>query len=101
MTFPADGGEKFVARASRPLWHGPPFAPLKASFARAYLRLVLTVDKPHFPGVKGNFMAAGARRSCHSGRDARATNFSPPSGGEAKTSKFYVVHLIRARRYAN
>jgi hypothetical protein len=55
-----------VARASRPLWHGHP--------ARAFLRLVLAVDGPLFPVVKGDFMAAGAGRSRHSGRDARATN---------------------------
>jgi hypothetical protein len=35
-----------------------------------------------------------ARAGCsrHSGRDARATNLSPPPAAEAKTFKFYVAH---------
>src|SRR5271157_2045148 len=73
-----------VARASRPLWHG--------HLARALLRLLLALHRPAFPGVEKDFPAAGAGRSRHSGRDARATNFSPPSAGEAKAFNVYVAH---------
>jgi hypothetical protein len=102
-----------VARASRPLGHGHPFAALRicdffdclrkqglktkdlsalkrptnqkksqtlrAGSARALLRLVLALARPLFPGVEGNFPAAGAGHSRHSGRDAGGTNFLPPS----------------------
>ena len=78
-----DGTEALeVARASRPLWHG--------HLARALLRLLLALGRPVFPGVEEDFRAAGAGRSRHSGRDARATNFSPPSAGEAKAFNVYV-----------
>jgi len=80
-----DGTEALeVARASRPLWHG--------HLARALLRLLLALGRPVSPGAEEDFPAAGAGRSRHSGRDARATNFSPASAGEAKASNVYVAH---------
>src|SRR5208337_2000579 len=80
-----DGTDAFeVARASRPLWHG--------HLARALLRLLLALHRPAFPGVEKDFPAAGAGRSRHSGRDARATNFSPPSAGEARAFNVHAAH---------
>ena len=83
-----------VARASRPLWHG--------HLARALLRLLLALDRPVSPGAEEDFPAAGAGRPRHSGRDARATNFSPPSAEEAKpfnscVAKPTLCHVRRER----
>src|SRR5208337_665277 len=41
-----------VARASRPLWRGHPFAALRAGSARALLDLAFSLDLPSSPDVK-------------------------------------------------
>jgi len=72
--------KQMVARVSRPLWRGHP--------ARTLCSPDLALNGPLFPGAEGGFLAAGAGRSRHSGRDARATNVWPLSEGKAEAFNF-------------
>jgi hypothetical protein len=86
-----------LARAPRPLWRGHPFAPLRAGSARALLRLIWGCGGPLFKGGL-SFLQAGAGRSRHSGRDARATTYSPESRRKPKALHFCVPPPPTARR---
>jgi hypothetical protein len=76
-----------VARASRPLWRG--------HHACALSRLAWGCDGPLFKGEL-RFLHAGAARSRNSGRDARATTFSPESNPTPK-STLRLPNQIRPR----
>ena len=45
-----------VARASRPLWRGHPFAALRAGSARALRDFAFTFDRPYSHDVKGSLV---------------------------------------------
>ncbi len=96
----AEKGFAEVARASRPLWHGHPFATLIPGSTRALLRPTLGMDRPLFPVVEEGLLPAGAGRARHSGRDARVTPLSLPktlaNGGSLSLGlriKFLILHF--------